>query len=524
MPNNNEQLDITTNQLSKLTERVDYLEIAVGNHAGIDVGYQDIYSPHPNMIVSSITIGDEDLRGSAGFLQIKADSLCCDSTVIAFVEDLIPPSDDICINDGGELNVIIAGRNSSIDCPAQATGSLSLTVADPCQCCGLKRSGVTIAHSASPCFVTSNIYSDSYSADNCKLTHTRINMLSNHNVCGGWGMACITQWAKETVCCVSYRSGLNLISTDLGGCPVTSTTLSSGKCGCTLSSIGTTYPNHNVVVNSSTFLTEGEMTYTLSGGVLTGQGNIRTNSLQIAAQTGTTDDFTALPNFDSYDGLFFIRPDSGDAITVKHNVTPGCICTHSKFFNISQQDVTLDSCDAPLDWALYWYSDTQKLYLELINAQMLTNIGGGGALTYNTVDEAFIVDNNNEEGLTLKDQFTLTNPGTTLTEVFNITGKGTLFGVYWDKPGTANSVSVHAELTIDGNVVVNDVSQHAATSGNRIGLMGNTAFAEDAGSGSPWGLGGASIPFNTGIRLRLRFSGNPGSSENITGGFSLAYE
>lgn len=107
-------------------------------------------------------------------------------------------------------------------------------------------------------------------------------------------------------------------------------------------------------------------------------------------------------------------------------------------------------------------------------------------------------------------QVTLTNPGTNLTTALDITGTGQLVLLVVSKPSTTNSVNVKIELTLDGTVVVNDQTVSASsTSALSVGLVGARMSATAHAAL-------AFLPFNSALKLRCRFSGTPGASENIT--------
>lgn len=149
----------------------------------------------------------------------------------------------------------------------------------------------------------------------------------------------------------------------------------------------------------------------------------------------------------------------------------------------------------------------------------------GRVAHWNVVDNAshgFNLDT--DSGLFLRDNFTLTNPGTSATSVFSITGMGHILGLIVAKPATVNSVSVNATLIVDGVTLVNDASViPSAGTGARAGPLVGILSSNNAGLTNLMLGGPAFVPFHRSVSLTLRYSGVPGAGENITGSFCLVY-
>lgn len=135
-----------------------------------------------------------------------------------------------------------------------------------------------------------------------------------------------------------------------------------------------------------------------------------------------------------------------------------------------------------------------------------------GANTLPTsLDGTGIQDNTGVTTFPLRLITTLTNPGTTLTSAIDITGAGHCLWLTVNKPAVStNSVAVNVELTVDGNVLLNDVSVTITSTSSSTGarLVGMSSSA----SGTYYIP--LFIPFQTQFKVRCRFSGAPGASNN----------
>lgn len=133
-----------------------------------------------------------------------------------------------------------------------------------------------------------------------------------------------------------------------------------------------------------------------------------------------------------------------------------------------------------------------------------------------TTTAASVITTLSNYKLSLRDDFTITNPGTTFTTVFDITGSGFLLGLVVSKPATGVAYSVKVKLTVDGVVVVNDAAALASSTSAEYGLIVGLASTPAGMIGGP-----LMLEFNKSLKLEVAYSGAAGV--NITGNFVLVY-
>lgn len=116
--------------------------------------------------------------------------------------------------------------------------------------------------------------------------------------------------------------------------------------------------------------------------------------------------------------------------------------------------------------------------------------------------------------------FTLASPGTTYNTVFTVTGQGYILGLFCIKPASVNSVYAALRLTIDGVLLSNGgaltTAATAARFGPGVGVL--AAQGSEVGTGYTFSMP-VLIPFHRSALCEMRFSGDPGAGENITGGY-----
>ena len=115
----------------------------------------------------------------------------------------------------------------------------------------------------------------------------------------------------------------------------------------------------------------------------------------------------------------------------------------------------------------------------------------------------------------IAEALTSSAPEDSLDTLIDVTGKaGLCHGLVVFKDTTSNSVAAHAKITVDGTVVLNDISLEAAgTVANYTALIGQVTkvvSADDEISLIP-----TFLPFNQSFKVEVRYSGATGNAADI---------